>query len=110
VIRRFYHQLPRWIDADTRAQAQAHLAALGAQYRPEQLAGLADRLTDCLNPDGSYTDALAKVVAPGMCNPAQQTPCVDGAPTTGTNNLTLPCSTHHHPQRLLYDPDDDEAM
>jgi hypothetical protein len=35
VIRRFYHQLPRWIDGDTRAQAQAHLAALGAhQHLP----------------------------------------------------------------------------
>lgn len=56
VIRRFYHRLPGWIDVDTRTQAEAHLAMLGSQYRPDQLAGLADKLADCLNPDGSYSD------------------------------------------------------
>ena len=56
VIRRFYHRLPGWIDVDTRAHAEADLARLATQYRPDQLAGLADRLTDCLNPDGSFTD------------------------------------------------------
>lgn len=116
VIRRFYHQLPGFIDVDTREHAEAHLAQLGTQYRPDQLARLADRLADCLNPDGSYTDddrahrrgvtlgkqqadgmsalsgwltpearatleaVLAKLAAPGMCNPNDRTPCVDGAP------------------------------
>ncbi len=56
VIRRFYHQLPGWVDTATREQAQAKLAAEGTQYRPEQLAKLADTLTDCINPDGNYTD------------------------------------------------------
>ncbi len=81
------------------------------------MAGLADRLADCLNPDGSYSDddrarrrgltlgqqqadgmsaltgwltpearatleaVLAKLAAPGMCNPTDTTPCVDGAPS-----------------------------
>jgi hypothetical protein len=117
VIRRFYHQLPGFIDADTRAHAEADLADLGTHHRPEQLAGLAEHLMDCLNPDGSFTDddrarrrgaslgnqqadgmsalrawltpearasleaVLAKLAAPGMCNPADDTPCVDGAPT-----------------------------
>ncbi|WP_264993073.1 HNH endonuclease signature motif containing protein, partial [Mycobacterium montefiorense] len=117
VIRRFYHQLPGWIDIDTRAHAEADLARLATQYRPDQLAGLADRLTDCLNPDGSFSDddrahrrgvtlgkqqadgmsalsgwltpevrasleaVLAKVAAPGMCNPNDQTPCTDGTPS-----------------------------
>jgi hypothetical protein len=117
VIRRFCHQLPGFIDPDTREHAEAQLARLGTQYRPEQLAALADRLADCLNPDGSYTDddraqrrgltlgnqqadgmsavrgwltpearatfeaVLAKLAAPGMCNPNDDTPCVDGAPT-----------------------------
>ncbi|WP_445164058.1 HNH endonuclease signature motif containing protein [Mycobacterium sp. Dal123C01] len=117
VIRRFYHQLPGWIDADTRTQAEADLARLASQYRPDQLAALADRLADCLNPDGTYTDddrahrrgltlgkqqadgmsalsgwitpelratleaVLAKLAAPGMCNPHDHTPCTDGAPT-----------------------------
>jgi hypothetical protein len=116
VIRRFYHQLPGFLDADTRAHAEAHLAGLGTRYRPEQLAELAATLTDCLNPDGNFTDddrarrrgltlgtqqpdgmsalrgwltpearatveaVLAKLAAPGMCNPADDTPCVDGAP------------------------------
>ncbi len=117
VIRGFYHQLPGWIDAQTRAQAEADLARLASQYRPDQLAALADKLADCLNPDGSYTDAdrahcrgltlgkqqvdgmsalsgwltpearatleavLAKLAAPGMCNPHDDTSCVDGAPS-----------------------------
>ncbi|ODR05382.1 hypothetical protein BHQ21_14385 [Mycobacterium sherrisii] len=117
IIRRFYHQLPGWIDNETRTQAEADLARLATQYRPEQLVGFAEHLTDCLNPDGSFTDddrahrrgltlgkqqadgmsaltgwltpearatleaVLAKLAAPGMCNPDDQTPCVDGAPT-----------------------------
>ena len=117
VIRKFYHQLPGWVDGATRDRAEAHLARLGSQYRPEQLAGLADRLADCLNPDGTFTDddrarrrgvtlgkqqadgmsalhgwltpearatveaVLAKLAAPGMCNPTDDAPRVDGPPT-----------------------------
>jgi hypothetical protein len=117
VIRRFCHQLPGFIDADTREHAEAQLARLGSHFRPDQLAGLADRLADCLNPDGTYSDddrarrrgltlgkqeadgmsalrgwltpearatleaVLAKLAAPGVCNPADDTACVDGAPS-----------------------------
>ncbi len=117
VVRRFYHQLPGWIDQATRDQAEADLARLATQYRPDQLAGLADRLADCLNPDGTYSDddrahrrgvtlgkqgadgmsalsgwltpelrasleaVLAKLAAPGMCNPNDDIPCTDGAPS-----------------------------
>jgi hypothetical protein len=117
VIRRFYHQLPGWVDDATRERAEADLAKQGTQYRPEQLAALADTLADCINPDGTFTDedrahrrgltlgnqesdgmsalrgwltpelratleaVLAKLAAPGMCNPLDETPCVDGAPT-----------------------------
>ncbi|GAB1815288.1 HNH endonuclease signature motif containing protein [Mycobacterium sp. MUNTM1] len=117
VIRKFYHQLPGWIDAATREQAEAKLAMEATRYRPEQLGKLADILADCLNPDGNYTDedrarqrglslgnqqadgmsalrgwltpearatleaVLAKLAAPGMCNPLDETPCVDGAPS-----------------------------
>ena len=116
VIRDFLHRLPSAVDIETRAQAESHLAALATGFRPDQLAKLADRLADCLNPDGSYTDAdrarrrgltlgkqeadgmsalrgmitpelratleavLAKLAAPGMANPDEQTPVVDGAP------------------------------
>ncbi|MEE2855591.1 MAG: HNH endonuclease signature motif containing protein [Actinomycetota bacterium] len=117
VIRKFYHQLPAWIDAATREQAEAKLAMEGTRYRPEQLGKLADILADCLNPDGTFTDedrarqrgltlgnqqadgmsalggwltpearatfeaVLAKLAAPGMCNPLDEIPCIDGAPT-----------------------------
>ncbi len=116
VIRRFWHQLPGWIDHTTREQVEARLAKEGTQYRPEQLAALADTLADCLNPDGTYSDedrarrrgltlgnqqsdgmselrgwltpearatleaVWAKLAAPGMCNPNEDTPIVDGPP------------------------------
>jgi Domain of unknown function (DUF222) len=117
VIRKFCHQLPGWIDQGTRQQVEARLAKEGSQYRPEQLAALADILADCLNPDGTYTDddrarrrgvtlgkqgpdgmsqlsgvltpelratleaVLARLAAPGMCNPDDDTPTVDGSPS-----------------------------
>src|SRR5580693_1449240 len=100
-----------------RGCAEADLARKGSQFRPEQLAGMAERIADCLNPDGTYSDddrarrrgltlgkqeadgmsalrgwltpearasleaVLAKLAAPGMCNPLDQTAVVDGAAT-----------------------------
>jgi Domain of unknown function (DUF222) len=117
VIRGFWQRLPEFVDAETRVQAETQLARLGGQHRPDELAKLADRLTDCLNPDGNFTDAdrarrrgltignqgldgmspitgyltpearatldavLAKLAAPGMCNPADETPCVQDGPS-----------------------------
>ncbi|OSC23992.1 hypothetical protein B8W69_22475 [Mycobacterium vulneris] len=117
VIRRFFHQLPESVDIETCVHAEKHLAAKAAEFRSEQFAKLAQRLMDCLNPDGSYTDAdrarmrglvlgnqeadgmsrlsgwltpearasweavLAKLAAPGMANPDDDTPVVDGAPS-----------------------------
>ncbi|OMC03713.1 hypothetical protein A5735_00485, partial [Mycolicibacter heraklionensis] len=56
VIRSFFHYLPADIDAGTLIQAERHLTELASQYRPEQLAKLAQRLADHLHPDGNYTD------------------------------------------------------
>ncbi|ORW21133.1 hypothetical protein AWC18_09545, partial [Mycolicibacter nonchromogenicus] len=56
VIRSFFHYLPADIDAGTLIQAERHLTSLAGQYRPEQLAKLAQRLADHLHPDGNYTD------------------------------------------------------
>ena len=56
VIRSFVHRLPDFVDIETRAKAEAQLARLGTQHRPDELAKLADKLTDCLNPDGDFTD------------------------------------------------------
>jgi hypothetical protein len=117
VIRRFVDQLPCWVDAETRQRAEAHLAGLAAEYRPDQLHKLADRLADCLHPDGNFSDehrarrrgltlgkqesdgmsalrgyltpaaraaleaVLAKLAAPGMANPDDEQPVVDGAPS-----------------------------
>jgi hypothetical protein len=114
VIRGFLHRMPSSVDVETREKAEAHLARVATQFRPDQVAKLADRLTDCLNPDGNYTDedrarrrgltlgrqgpdgmshlrgwltpearatldaVLAKSAAPGMCNPEDDTPTVDG--------------------------------
>ncbi|MEM6106718.1 HNH endonuclease signature motif containing protein [Mycobacterium sp. 050272] len=119
-IRKFYHQLPGWIDAGTREQAEAKLAFEGTHFRPEQVAELAAILADCLNPDGIYSDedrsrrrglklgnqgsdgmselhgwltpearasleaVWAKLGAPGMCNPEDETPCLDGSPSEQT--------------------------
>jgi hypothetical protein len=116
VIRQFFEQLPHWIDVETQQCAEQHLAEQATQFRPEQVRKLADRLTCCLNPDGTFTDTdrarrrglvlgiqdtdgmsrlsgwltpearatfevvLAKLAAPGMCNPDDQIPTVDGAP------------------------------
>ncbi|WP_062541598.1 13E12 repeat family protein, partial [Mycobacterium celatum] len=56
VIRSFMRRLPGFVDADTREHAEAHLAGLAGQHRPDDLSKLAERLTDCLNPDGDFTD------------------------------------------------------
>ncbi|WP_082990540.1 13E12 repeat family protein [Mycobacterium sp. 1482292.6] len=116
VIRRFFHHLPEAVDLDTCEHAEKQLAATATQFRPDQLATLARRLMDCLNPDGTYTDAdrarmrglvlgnqqtdgmsrlsgwltpearatleavLAKLAAPGMCNPDDEQPVIDSAP------------------------------
>jgi len=56
VIRGFVHRLPGFVDPETRVNAEAQLARLGGEHRPDELGKLADKLTDCLNPDGNFTD------------------------------------------------------
>jgi Domain of unknown function (DUF222)/HNH endonuclease len=117
VIRSFWHRLPDFVDIETRAKAEAQLARLAGEHRPDELAKLAHKLTDCLNPDGDFTDVdrakrrgivlgkqdidgmsaisgyltpearatidavFAKLAAPGMCNSADETPCISGTPS-----------------------------
>jgi hypothetical protein len=57
VIRGFCDRLPDFVDVETRQKAEAQLARLGGQHRPDELSKLADKLSDCLNPDGDFTDA-----------------------------------------------------
>jgi len=56
VIRSFWHRLPDFVDIETRHKAEAQLARLAGEHRPDELAKLADKLTDCLNPDGDFSD------------------------------------------------------
>ena len=56
VLRDFVHGLPCSVDGDTREKAEAHLAQLATEHRPDDLSKLADRLTAYLNPDGNFTD------------------------------------------------------
>jgi hypothetical protein len=116
VIRRFFNELPCSVDIETCDKAEAHLALLANEHRPDDLAKLAERLAAYLNPDGTYTDedrarrrgltlgnqdsdgmsrltgwltpearatveaVLAKTATPGLCNPDDDTPVVDGPP------------------------------
>jgi hypothetical protein len=117
VIRSFWHQLPQRVEPEKRRSAEADLAELGEKHRPDELAALARVLTDCLNPDGDFSDVdrarrrtvvlgnqdidgmtpingwltpearatfdavLARWAAPGMCNPDDDTPCLNGTPS-----------------------------
>jgi hypothetical protein len=77
VIRKFLAGLPGWIDAATAEQAQAKLARQATHFRPDQLAKLADKLTDCLNPDGDFTDddrARRRELILGNQGPDQMSP------------------------------------
>jgi Domain of unknown function (DUF222) len=133
VIRSFWHRLPDFVDIETRARAEAQLARLSSEHRPDELAKLADKLTDCLNPDGDFTDVdrarrrgvtigkqdidgmspisgwlnpearatidavFAKLAAPGMCNPADETPCVGGTPSQAAiDNDTRSAGQRNH--------------
>jgi Domain of unknown function (DUF222) len=115
------------------ATAEAQRAGLGGQHRPDELSGLADKLTDCLNPDGNFTDddrarrrgvtignqgidgmspitgyltpearatldaVLAKLAAPGICNPFDQQPVVDGTPSPDViDGDTRSCAQRNH--------------
>lgn len=56
VIRDFLHRLPADVDIETRQLAEAQLVKYGGAFRPDHLAKLADKLADCINPDGNFTD------------------------------------------------------
>ena len=133
VIRGFCQRLPDFVDVETRQEAEAQLARLGGEHRPDELSKLADKLTDCLNPDGTFTDedrarrrgitigkqgfdgmspitgyltpearasidaVFAKLAAPGMCNPEDDTPCVEGSPSeTSLGNDTRSSVQRNH--------------
>jgi Domain of unknown function (DUF222) len=118
VIKKFFEDLPGYVDYDVREHAEAHLGDLACGLGPAELRQAADRLaylanqdgplptdkdrarrrhltigkqdadgmskvTALLDPEGRATlDAvLAKSAAPGMGNPDDDAPCVDGKPS-----------------------------
>ncbi|WP_460356046.1 HNH endonuclease signature motif containing protein [Mycobacterium sp. ZZG] len=52
VIAKFHQKLPAWVDVDTRAAADAHLAGLGSGLGPEELDAAAGRLLMMIDQDG----------------------------------------------------------
>jgi hypothetical protein len=74
MIRGFLRELPCWVDADTRAHAEAQLADLATQYRPEQ---------------------LGKLAAPGVADPYVEEPVLDGTPSQDV----IDCDTRSPAQR-----------
>ena len=56
VIRKFFDYLPEHIGVDRLEHAETELTELAAQFRPEQLNRLAQRMADCLHPDGDQPD------------------------------------------------------
>jgi hypothetical protein len=56
VIQRFLKRLPNCVQDTKRDEAEAFLADKAGQFRPDELAKLADKLADTLNPDGLFDD------------------------------------------------------
>ncbi len=118
VIRGFWHRLPEFVDIETAPESRGTTGPAGrSSIVPTNSAKLADKLTDCLNPDGDFSDhdrarrrgltigkqdidgmspitgyltpearatldaVFAKLAAPGMCNSADEAPCVSGTPS-----------------------------
>ncbi|MBW0016550.1 MAG: HNH endonuclease [Mycobacterium sp.] len=137
VIRGFFTQVPAEVDVLTRAAAEADLAGKASRYRPDELAKYANKLMDCLNPDGNFTDedrarrrglllgeqgydgmsrlsgyvnpelratieaVLATLAAPGMANPEDDVPVIDGAPSEDTARRDLRSQPQRNHDGLL---------
>ena len=56
IIRRFFDQLPDFVDHHTREAAEADLAQFACGLRPEELRAAADRLAILLDQDGELSD------------------------------------------------------
>jgi hypothetical protein len=112
VIRRFFDRLPQSVDIETRECAEKDLAEHATRYRPDQLAKRARRrglilgkqdmdgmspLRGWLTPEARATveAVLAKLAAPGMCNPEDETPLIDGPPDDAPRDLRSMAQRNH---------------
>jgi hypothetical protein len=94
VITRFLHDLPADVPFDDRQNAEHILAGHATSMRPDELATVG-----LLSPELRATlDAVfGKLAAPGMCNPEDDTPQVDGEPSDEAarrDYRTTPQRTH----------------
>ncbi|MGB0878270.1 MAG: HNH endonuclease signature motif containing protein [Mycobacterium sp.] len=93
------HRLLAMIDQDGPAPTdEDHQRKRSLTLGPQQRDGMS-RLTGWLTPEARATwEAVsAKLAAPGMCNPTDPTPCVDGEPSpehTGSD-IRTPSQRHH---------------
>jgi Domain of unknown function (DUF222) len=60
VLRRFFDRLPSWVDATTRAQAEATLVDLAVGFGPTEVRMAAERLMALLDQDGPMPDAAER--------------------------------------------------
>jgi hypothetical protein len=56
VIQKFFKHLPSCVEDPDREEAEKFLADKAVEFRPDELAKLADKLADTLNPDGLFDD------------------------------------------------------
>jgi hypothetical protein len=118
IIRDTMTKLPRWVDVQTREQAEADLVRAATGLGPDALRKAAERLLVLIDQDGPTPDdaerarkrglwngpqgadgmvpvkgnldpqtwatieaVFAKWAGPGMCNPADEAPCISGTPS-----------------------------
>jgi hypothetical protein len=56
VIDKFFTRLPSCVEDTEKDKAEIFLAEKAVEFRPDELAKLADKLADTLNPDGLFND------------------------------------------------------
>lgn len=137
VIRSFFANLPVEVDVLTLQDAEEDLAHQASMYRPDELAKYAQRLMNCLNPDGelkeqernrkrgitigaqqydgmspisgyltpqaraTFEPVLAKLGAPGACNPDDDTPVIDQIPDEAAVRRDLRSQAQRNHDALL---------
>ena len=57
IIRKFFKDLPAWVELPTREKAEAELAEVASTFGPEDLRKAAALITALVNPDGEFSDA-----------------------------------------------------
>ena len=72
IIGRFFRKLPDWVDARTRAQAEADLVLNARGLTPEELQQIADRLRALIDQDGPMPDDAERARRRGLWIGKQQ--------------------------------------